>query len=109
MGDDYGIGIAVTTAFSRPDRDMNTTNRHDFEMMRETRAVGLFFRCPVGGFASLIPGACPKCGERLTSIDAAQVSTGQHTATQMMDAAAILESRRTVRLDGRQGGIQIER
>ncbi|GEM_PF-6224122 len=30
----------------------------------------LFYRCPVGGFASLSPGICPKCSERLVVVSA---------------------------------------
>ena len=28
----------------------------------------LFYKCPVGGFASLNPGICPKCNERLVAV-----------------------------------------
>lgn len=28
----------------------------------------LFYKCPVGGFASLLPGVCPKCDERLVAV-----------------------------------------
>lgn len=28
----------------------------------------LFYKCPNGGFASLCPGTCPKCLERLTPV-----------------------------------------
>ena len=28
----------------------------------------LFFKCPVGGFASLRPGICPKCKELLIAV-----------------------------------------
>ena len=31
----------------------------------EVRPPALFFKCPVGGFASLRPGVCPKCHEPL--------------------------------------------
>ncbi len=33
-----------------------------------------FFNCPVGGFASLRPGICPKCGELLTIVGASPAS-----------------------------------
>lgn len=28
----------------------------------------LFFKCPIGGFASLSPGVCPKCNELLVAV-----------------------------------------
>ena len=28
----------------------------------------LFYKCPVGGFASLNPGICPKCNEPLVAL-----------------------------------------
>ncbi len=34
---------------------------------------GKFYQCPVGGFASLRPGVCPKCGATLAP-DAAATS-----------------------------------
>ena len=32
------------------------------------RSSDLFFKCPVGGFASLNPGICPKCNEELVGV-----------------------------------------
>lgn len=29
---------------------------------------GFFFKCPMGGYASLRPGLCPKCNEPLVAI-----------------------------------------
>ncbi len=36
---------------------------------------GIFYKCPVGGFASLRPGYCPKCHESLTPVISAPTST----------------------------------
>ncbi|MBA3320957.1 MAG: hypothetical protein H0T45_05860 [Pyrinomonadaceae bacterium] len=35
----------------------------------------VFFKCPVGGFASLRPGICLKCGELLMIVGASPAST----------------------------------
>ena len=37
-----------------------------------------FFKCPVGGFASLSPGICPKCNAQLVAVSAGELSTGEH-------------------------------
>lgn len=39
--------------------------------------ASVFFKCPVGGFASLRLGSCPKCGESLVPITA-PARTGAH-------------------------------
>lgn len=39
---------------------------------------GIFYKCPIGGFASLRPGRCPKCRESLTPISAVPTSTTIH-------------------------------
>jgi len=39
--------------------------RTEFKGTTETRQRALFYKCPVGGFASLVPGRCPKCNEHL--------------------------------------------
>lgn len=46
----------------------------------------LFFKCPIGGFASLSPGICPKCNEQLvvvsvtdsTADEESRVGVGNH-------------------------------
>lgn len=35
------------------------------EQMASTKREALFYKCPVGGYVSLRPGACPKCCEPL--------------------------------------------
>ncbi|MBA2341792.1 MAG: hypothetical protein H0V88_15490 [Pyrinomonadaceae bacterium] len=35
---------------------------------------GVFYKCPIGGFASLRPGNCPKCNESLTPVSTSSVS-----------------------------------
>ncbi len=39
---------------------------------------GIFYKCPIGGFASLRPGYCPKCREALTPVSAVPASTTIH-------------------------------
>ena len=40
--------------------------------MPDTTAIGpgdrLFFQCPMGGYASLHPGFCPKCNESMVPV-----------------------------------------
>ncbi len=38
------------------------------EATASLRERGLFYKCPIGGFASLRPGICSKCHESLTPI-----------------------------------------
>ncbi len=38
-----------------------------FKVKTETRQRALLYKCPVGGFASLAPGRCPKCNEQLAA------------------------------------------
>jgi hypothetical protein len=38
------------------------------EAMEFLPEMVLFYKCPNGGFASLRPGTCPKCHERLTPV-----------------------------------------
>ncbi len=45
------------------------------ETMADARQETIFFKCPVGGFASLRPGICPKCGELLMIVGASLAST----------------------------------
>ena len=40
----------------RPKFDMDSSNRQ------------WFFKCPIGGFASLNPGICPKCNAQLVAV-----------------------------------------
>lgn len=40
----------------------------------------LFFKCPIGGFASLSPGVCPKCSEQLVAVSAVNGSTDARIA-----------------------------
>lgn len=35
------------------------------EHIASTKREALFYKCPVGGYVSLRPGACPKCREPL--------------------------------------------
>ncbi len=37
----------------------------EIEAVADAHKGKVFFKCPVGGFASLRPGNCPKCGEPL--------------------------------------------
>lgn len=37
-------------------------------------SADLFYKCPVGGFASLSPGVCPKCKESLVAVSSGQSS-----------------------------------
>lgn len=37
-------------------------------------SAALFYKCPVGGFASLSPGICPKCNARLVAVSATDCS-----------------------------------
>jgi len=39
-------------------------------------SADLFYKCPVGGFASLSPGICPKCSEQLVTVSAGDGSAG---------------------------------
>jgi len=43
----------------------------------------LFFKCPMGGYASLRPGLCPKCSEPLVPV----VPICLMADNQLMDAA----------------------
>lgn len=50
--------------------EMQITSEQSTE---EVVAIGRkngFFKCPVGGYASLYPRLCPKCGELLVPTDA---------------------------------------
>lgn len=38
------------------------------EATASPRETGLYYQCPIGGFASLRPGTCPKCHESLTLV-----------------------------------------
>lgn len=37
----------------------------------------VFYKCPVGGFASLRPGTCPKCHEVLVFVDESAASKAE--------------------------------
>ncbi len=54
---------------------MSNTARYRIETMADARPEIVFFKCPVGGFASLRPGVCPKCGELLMIVGASPAST----------------------------------
>ncbi|MEJ7577673.1 MAG: hypothetical protein WKF74_11790 [Pyrinomonadaceae bacterium] len=41
----------------------------------EVEGGDIFFKCPVGGYASITPGICPKCCEHLVPV--ASVSVDQ--------------------------------
>lgn len=43
---------------------------------------GIFYKCPLGGFASLRPGYCPKCRELLMLVSA------EHTSATVYEAPA---------------------
>ena len=45
------------------------------------REVFIFFKCPVGGFASLQPRLCPKCNEPLEPVKASAASA-DHVETE---------------------------
>lgn len=47
----------------------------EVKAVADAREERVFFKCPVGGFASLSPGICPKCGELLMIVGASPVST----------------------------------
>ncbi len=47
----------------------------EIEAVADAREGKVFFKCPVGGFASLSPGICPKCGELLMIVGASPAST----------------------------------
>lgn len=47
--------------------------RTEFKDTTETRQRALFYKCPVGGFASLAPGRCPKCDEQLSAFSSSEV------------------------------------
>jgi len=44
------------------------SNTTPVEKAIKTREVVIFYKCPVGGYASLRPGLCPKCREPLTPL-----------------------------------------
>jgi len=46
----------------------------NFDGKSNASQSGAFYKCPVGGYASLRPGHCPKCHERLTLTTAANSS-----------------------------------
>jgi len=46
--------------------------RTEFKGTTETRQRALFYKCPVGGFASLVPGRCPKCDEQLSAFSSSE-------------------------------------
>ena len=51
------------------ENDMNKAKSDDFSKQAMYATNGsrevLFYKCPVGGFVSLRPGACPKCRQPL--------------------------------------------
>lgn len=48
------------------------------ETRRKSRPQAEFFKCPTGGFASLLPGVCPKCREPLIRVAGANSSLNEH-------------------------------
>ncbi len=46
--------------------------RTEFKDTTEARQGALFYKCPVGGFASLAPGRCPKCNEQLSAFPSSE-------------------------------------
>ncbi len=44
------------------------------ENVRSSSGGGVFYKCPIGGFASLRPGYCPKCHESLTPVSTSSAS-----------------------------------
>lgn len=40
----------------------------------------LFFKCPIGGFASLNPGICPKCNAQLIAVSVRDSSAVERRA-----------------------------
>ncbi len=39
----------------------------------EVKVSDIFFKCPVGGYASITPGICPKCCEHLVPVTSASL------------------------------------
>jgi len=52
---------------------MSSTGTLEIETMAQASTERVFFKCPFGGFASLRPGVCPKCGELLMKVGAPPV------------------------------------
>ncbi|MDQ3651886.1 MAG: hypothetical protein M3458_16765 [Acidobacteriota bacterium] len=46
--------------------------RTEFKNTTEARQRALFYKCPVGGFASLAPGRCPKCDKQLSAFSSSE-------------------------------------
>ncbi len=60
---------------------------YGIETMADARQETIFFKCPVGGFASLRPGICPKCGEFLMIVGASPASMNDYTEVRVPDTA----------------------
>ncbi len=62
------------------------TDRAQIEFTASARQMSVFFKCPVGGFASLRPGLCPKCQEVLQPVTEPASAFG-NVGTAMRDAS----------------------
>ena len=61
--------------------------RAQVEFTASVNQMGVFFKCPVGGFASLNPGLCPKCQEVLQPITGSTSASG-NVETARLDVSA---------------------
>lgn len=67
---------------------MSSTATYEIERVTIAGEERIFFKCPVGGFASLRPGICPKCGEFLMSVSASPAaSTDNYSEGRVPDIA----------------------
>lgn len=64
---------------------MNSTATYEVERMAIAGEEKFFFKCPAGGFASLRPGVCPKCGELLMTVSASPASMDDGTEGRVPD------------------------
>lgn len=62
-------------------------DRAQIEITASASQRGVFFQCPVGGFASLSPGLCPKCQEALLLVTVPAPASG-HSGIDMRDVSA---------------------
>lgn len=63
-------------------------DRAQLEITASAHHSSVFFKCPIGGFASLSPGLCPKCYEPLTPVAATAPTSEQVKKQDVRDAGA---------------------
>ncbi len=66
---------------------MSNTTKYEIKTVKDAREETIFFKCPIGGYASLGPGICPKCGEFLMTVGASPASMRDCTQVRVPDTA----------------------